>query len=98
MKFSDWFNMVESGDGTLKRDRFFELLEKLNEAPQYTETVAEWLKAAFEAGQASATDVAQHCANLCEEQSKFLERFSQYGSNAAADCAKLIKDTYLRGK
>ena len=34
------------------------------------------------------------CIKMCEEQSVFLLRFSQYGSNAAADCADIIKQEF----
>lgn len=38
--------------------------------------------------------VAQECANYCSEYATRILKFSQFGSNAAADCANLIKEHF----
>ena len=34
------------------------------------------------------------CVKLCEDQATFLLRFSQFGSNAAMDCADILKQHF----
>lgn len=41
-----------------------------------------------------AEKIVDRCVQLCEEQGSFLLRFSQYGSNAAYDCADIIKSYF----
>ena len=86
MNFNEWF-VKDNNNG-----KFYNYLDKLFDNPSYTEPVVGVLKEAYEQGQ---QDTAQKCYDLCREQSAFLLRFSQFGSNAASDCAKLIKDMYL---
>jgi hypothetical protein len=38
--------------------------------------------------------IINECVNLCENHSQFLLRFSQFGSNAASDCANIIRDHF----
>lgn len=38
--------------------------------------------------------VAEECVKLCQDHSEFLLRFSQFGANAAEDCAKIIKEKF----
>lgn len=88
MKFEEWFEQN-------KLDKqFFDTLEKLSVSPSYTEEAVEFMKKAFEAGANNCANVAEKCAALCDEQSKFLLRFSQFGANAAKDCANLIREVY----
>ena len=91
MSFSNWFDEVGK-DGGRRSDRFYDILERLSENPEYTEHVTGWLLEAYEQGN---VDAARKCHDLCVEQSKMLLRFSQFGSNAASDCAELIKKVYL---
>jgi hypothetical protein len=88
MKFDDWFQQVQQ-NGKLVSQQFFDTLEKVGDSPQYTEDVVEWMKTAYEAGM---RDNADRCAWICDEQARFLLRFSQFGSNAAKDCANLIRE------
>jgi hypothetical protein len=90
MKFEEWFQKVEKNGKQLSQ-QFFDTLDRISESPQYTEDVVDWMKMAYEAGM---RDNAERCAWICEEQSKFLLRFSQFGSNAAKDCASLIREAY----
>ena len=88
MKFEEWFEQDKLSK------QFFNVLGKLSLSPSYTEEAVEFMRKAFDAGMQSRVDVAEKCANICEEQSKFLLRFSQFGSNAAKDCANLIREVY----
>lgn len=38
--------------------------------------------------------VAEECAKVCEDYSATILKFSQFGSNAAVDCAKMIKERF----
>jgi len=38
--------------------------------------------------------IATEAAEACRKHSDFLLRFSQFGSNAAADCAKIISSMF----
>lgn len=38
--------------------------------------------------------VANDCAQVCEDYSQQILKFSQFGSNAAKDCSDLIKERY----
>jgi len=91
MSFEVWFDAIEKS-GNRKSQRFYDILERLPDSPQYTEEVVNWLSAAYKQGQ---QDAAEKCANLCKEQANFLLRFSQFGSNAAKDCEARIIDTFL---
>lgn len=95
MKFKEWFEQVEK-NGDHMSQRFYDMLEKISVSPSYTENAVEWMEAAYNAGVKSGTEVAERCATLCDEQSKFLLRFSQFGSNAAKDCADRIREVYVK--
>jgi hypothetical protein len=41
-----------------------------------------------------ASAIVDKCISLCEDQGVFLLRFSQFGSNAAYDCADVIKSYF----
>lgn len=38
--------------------------------------------------------IVNDCAKVCEDYSRDILKFSQFGSNAAKDCAQLIKERY----
>lgn len=38
--------------------------------------------------------VAKECAKVCEDYAAKILKYSQFGSNAAPDCAKMIKEHF----
>lgn len=38
--------------------------------------------------------IALECAKVCEDYAVKILKYSQFGSNAAADCAKMIKEHF----